>query len=228
MCLKTNRISVQLYLASRALIRPARCSNFSTPLPYRSRAWAGKSSASRFLSSTSPHSDSAEGGPDELIVSLRADLKNSMKIKDVTQRDVIKSLLGDLQNSEHNKNRQSHEKVLNSAIRKRQEAAKIALESSPPRPELNQQNLQEVEILKKYLSFFSSSYHHTQNWDEETLLKTVHECAQQHLGLSVEDATLEERRNSLGRLIKSVKGKVDSAVDGKDVANAVRKVLRLS
>lgn len=90
MCLKTNRISVQLYLASRALIRPARCSNFSTPLPYRSRAWAGKSSASRFLSSTSPHSDSAEGGPDELIVSLRADLKNSMKIKDVTQRDVIK------------------------------------------------------------------------------------------------------------------------------------------
>jgi len=150
-----------------------------------------------------------------------------MKIKDVTQRDVIKSLLGDLQNSEHNKNRQSHEKVLNSAIRKRQEAAKMALESSPPRPELNQQNLQEVEILKKYLSLFSASHHHTPNLDEETLLKTVHECAQ-HLGLSVQDASLEERRNSLGRLIKSVKDKVDSAVDGKDVANAVRKALRLS
>ncbi|EHS63552.1 uncharacterized protein PGTG_20650 [Puccinia graminis f. sp. tritici CRL 75-36-700-3] len=201
----------------------ARDSNVS-PLPYLSRPWASKSSVSYFSSSNSTHSDSVEKGPDDLIASLRADLKNSMKIKDLTQRDVIKSLLGDLQNSEHNKNRQTHEKVVHSAIKKRLEAAKISLESNPPRLELNKQNLQEVEILKKYLTFFSSS-HSAQDSNEEALTKAVNDSIQQ-LGLSP-DATQQERQNSLGKLIKSVKDKVDSNFDNKDIANAVRKALGL-
>ncbi|PLW09512.1 hypothetical protein PCANC_24195 [Puccinia coronata f. sp. avenae] len=225
MSLATSKISLQ-YVSSRHLVKGAVLCSTVSPWTYRSRIGISKSSTSPFSSSTaSAYSDSVAKGPDDLIPSLRADLKNSMKIKDLTQRDVIKSLLGDLQNSEHSKTRQTHEKVVKSAIKKRLEAAQIALESHPPRPELNQQNLQEVEILKKYLTFFSSTS--PSSMDEESLLETVKLSIQQ-LGLSP-DATTEERRNSLGKLIKSVKEKVnDSHVDGKDVASAVRKALGLS
>ncbi|KAH9446723.1 hypothetical protein Pst134EA_030630 [Puccinia striiformis f. sp. tritici] len=223
MSLMTSIIGLR-YATSRSMIIPTRYLTLP-PLAIPSPARASKSPVSRFSSSTSAHSDSSEKGPDDLIASLRSDLKNAMKTKNLVQRDVIKSLLGDLQNSEHNKNRQTHEKVVNSAIKKRVEAAKIALESSPPRIELNEQNLQEVELLKKYLTFFSSN-HSNQNFNEEALMKTVHDCISK-LGLSP-DATLQERQNSLGKLIKSVKDNVDSAVDGKDIANSVRKALELS
>ncbi|KAI9600673.1 hypothetical protein H4Q26_000463 [Puccinia striiformis f. sp. tritici PST-130] len=142
------------------------------PLAIPSPARASKSPVSRFSSSTSAHSDSSEKGPDDLIASLRSDLKNAMKTKNLVQRDVIK----------------------------------------------------EVELLKKYLTFFSSN-HSNQNLNEEALMKTVHDCISK-LGLSP-DATLQERQNSLGKLIKSVKDNVDSAVDGKDIANSVRKALEL-
>ncbi|WAQ92870.1 hypothetical protein PtA15_17A352 [Puccinia triticina] len=211
------------YVTSRHLIKPTRHSNVS-PLSYLSRAWASQSSVRCFSSSTSTHSDPIEKGPEDFIASLRADLKNSMKIKDLTQRDAIKSLLGDLQNSEHNKTRQTHEKLLNAAIKRRLEAAKISLESNPPRIELNQQNLQEVEILKKYMRFFSSS-NSAQNSNEEALLKTVNDCIQR-LGLSP-DANPQQRQSSLGKLIKSVKDNVDNTIDGKDIANAARKALRI-
>ncbi|POW08256.1 hypothetical protein PSTT_07695, partial [Puccinia striiformis] len=180
MSLMTSIIGLR-YATSRSMIIPTRYLTLP-PLAIPSPARASKSPVSRFSSSTSAHSDSSEKGPDDLIASLRSDLKNAMKTKNLVQRDVIK--------------------VLNSAIKKRVEAAKIALESSPPRIELNEQILQEVELLKKYLTFFSSN-HPNQNSNEEALMKTVHDCISK-LGLSP-DATLQERQNSLGKLIKSVK-----------------------
>lgn len=146
-----------------------------------------------------------------------------MKVKDITQRDVIKSLLGDLQNSEHTKHPKSYKRVIDLAIKKRLEAARLSLESSPPRRELNEKNLKEAEILKKYLSLCDVSPT-TSRLSEDELTGVIQECMHK-LGLSV-DATKEGRQQHVGKLIKSVKEKVGSNIDGKLIADTVKKVIQ--
>ncbi|MBW0532788.1 hypothetical protein O181_072503 [Austropuccinia psidii MF-1] len=140
-----------------------------------------------------------------------------MKAKDLIRRDTIKSVLGDIQTSQHLKNTPNIKKTLRVAINKREEAAKSFLESNPPRTDLHQQTLTEIGILKEFLPAEDAT-----KLTEDQLIAIIQEAVN-----TLAPSTIEERRKSLGKMIKSVREIVGERADGTEIARKVKEILEL-
>ncbi|KAH9817564.1 hypothetical protein DFH28DRAFT_1124218 [Melampsora americana] len=150
-----------------------------------------------------------------LIPELRNALKQAMKDRNLVQRDVLKSVLGDIQTSQHLANAPSPIKTLKLAITKRFEAAKASKEANPPRLEMEELYTSEAIILQRFLP------PELVDMSSEELISTVKEVVNQ-LKIPVED-----RSKSIGRVVKSVKEITGERADGKEIAKVVKEVLEL-
>lgn len=150
-----------------------------------------------------------------LLPELRNALKQAMKDRNLVQRDVLKSVIGDIQTSQHLANAPSPMKTLKMAITKRFEAAKASKEANPPRVEMEELYTSEAKILQQFIPAELA------DMSSEELVVTVKEVVNQ-LQIPVED-----RSKALGRVVKAVKEITGERADGKEIAKIVKDVLEL-
>lgn len=136
-----------------------------------------------------------------------------MRAGDVVSRDAIKSIIGDIQTSQHVPNAPSHSKTLSLAIKKRLEAAKSCAESIPPRKGLEELNLAEVEILRQFVEPDPGQL------SAEDLTVIVNQTVQR---MSIPP---ENRNKMIGKVIKHVRNSVGEKAETSDVVRVVKNVL---
>ncbi|GAA5936527.1 hypothetical protein JCM21900_005693 [Sporobolomyces salmonicolor] len=147
-----------------------------------------------------------------LTASLRAALKQSMLARTTERTAVIKSILADLQNASHQAGSPpSPFKTLALSISRRVDAAQTFRSSSPPRTDLADQYEREAEILREF------GPKKAEMMAPEQLDEIVREV------MKICELEKVEGKDT-GRVIKLVRERTGDRAEGKDVADAVKRV----
>ncbi|GAA5887881.1 hypothetical protein JCM6882_000785 [Rhodosporidiobolus microsporus] len=147
-----------------------------------------------------------------LVASLRAALKASMLARTPARTNVIKSLLADIQTASHQGGSPpSPLKTLSVAISKRLDAAQTFRSSTPPRADLAEQYESEAEVLREFVP------QKAEGMGKDKLEELVREVLKAN---ELKKAVGKD----VGRIISLVREQTGDRAEGKDIAEAVRRV----
>ena len=144
----------------------------------------------------------------ELIQKLKEDLKSALKEKDSFKIDIIRLLLASVQNEQIAKGKDNElsdsdiEGILRKEVKKRRES--IDIYEGANRPELAQQEKQELELIKTYLP---------EEMSDEDLDKII----QEEIGSGEEH---------FGKLMGAVMQKTNGRAESSRVKEAIEKALK--
>ncbi|KAK4056722.1 hypothetical protein OIO90_002274 [Microbotryomycetes sp. JL221] len=133
-----------------------------------------------------------------------------MRARNTFAVQTIKSVLADIQTQTKLPSPPSELKILTKSISQRQDAAKVFSSANPPRQDLADQNLKEVELLQQFVPAKPAAM-------SDSELDDMVKAVINELGLD------QVTGKTMGQVIKGVMAKAAGKADGKSVAEAVKR-----